>query len=65
MARKLIVVESPTKIRTLSKFLGRGYEIAATKGHIVDLPRKKLGVDVDKDFAPQYEVIDISRLDTG
>ena len=58
MARKLIVVESPTKIRTLSKFLGRGYEIAATKGHIVDLPPKKLGVDVDDDFAPQYEVIE-------
>jgi len=58
VAKKLIVVESPTKTKTLSKFLGRDYEIAATKGHILDLPPKKLGVDPEDGFSLQYEVID-------
>ncbi len=58
MAKNLVIVESPTKTKTLSKFLGRDYKIAATKGHILDLPPKKLGVDPDDDFALQYEVID-------
>ena len=47
----LILVESPTKARTLSKFLGKGYIIEATMGHIRDLPKSKLGVDVDHDFS--------------
>ncbi len=58
MAKNLVIVESPTKTKTLSKFLGRGYKLAATKGHILDLPPKKLGVDPENDFALQYEVID-------
>jgi len=53
----LIIVESPTKIRTLKKFLGRKYAIMATKGHIIDLPKSKLGVEVDNGFAPSYTVI--------
>lgn len=52
---KLVVVESPTKARTISKYLGSDFEIKASMGHIMDLPKSKLGVDVDHDFAPQYE----------
>ncbi|MCP4632681.1 MAG: type I DNA topoisomerase [candidate division Zixibacteria bacterium] len=53
----LVIVESPTKSKTLKKFLGRGYKIEATLGHIKDLPPKKLGVDIESNFAPSYEVI--------
>lgn len=54
----LIVVESPTKAKTLSRFLGgdSGYEIAASMGHVRDLPQKKLGIDVEHDFKPDYVV---------
>jgi DNA topoisomerase-1 len=52
----LVVVESPTKTRTLKKYLGEGYEIKASLGHIKDLPKSELGVDVEHNFAPQYEV---------
>ncbi len=52
----LIVVESPTKARTLSRFLGKDYKIEASMGHIRDLPKAKLGVDTDHDFTPQYQV---------
>jgi DNA topoisomerase-1 len=54
---ELIIVESPTKARTLSRFLGGGYELEATMGHIKDLPKSTLGVDVEKNFAPLYEPI--------
>ena len=50
----LVIVESPTKSRTLTRFLGKNLEILATMGHIRDLPRKKLGVDVKSGFKPQY-----------
>lgn len=50
----LVIVESPTKARTLAKFLGKGYTIDASMGHIRDLPRGELGVDVDHQFAPRY-----------
>ena len=50
----LIIVESPTKARTLAKFLGSGYKIEPSMGHIRDLPEKKLGIDVEKDFEPSY-----------
>ena len=53
---KLILVESPTKSKTLSKFLDDDYKILSTKGHIRDLPQKKLGVDVDNDFEPKYVI---------
>jgi DNA topoisomerase-1 len=54
----LIIVESPTKARTLSRFLGKDYSIEATMGHIKDLPKSTLGVDVEKNFKPEYvEVI--------
>ncbi len=53
---KLILVESPTKTKTLKKFLGKDYTIAATVGHIRDLPKKKLGIDLENNFEPQYVV---------
>lgn len=54
---KLIIVESPTKAQTLEKFLGKDYRVLATMGHIRDLPKSKLGVDVENNFAPQYEIV--------
>ena len=55
--KNLVIVESPTKARTIGKFLGGEYEIKASMGHIIDLPKSKLGVALDDKFAPQYEVV--------
>src|SRR5258708_38406140 len=55
MAKALVVVESPAKAKTINKYLGRDYKVVASMGHIRDLPKSKLGVDVDNDFAEQYE----------
>ena len=57
MAKSLIIVESPTKAKTITKYLGRGYTVMASVGHIKDLPTSKLGVDLDHDFKPQYVTI--------
>jgi DNA topoisomerase-1 len=57
MARSLVIVESPTKAKTINKYLGRGYKVLASMGHIRDLPKSKLGVDVEHGFEPVYEVI--------
>ena len=57
MAKALIIVESPTKARTIGKYLGRGYTVMASVGHIKDLPTSKLGVNVEDDFEPQYVTI--------
>ena len=57
MTKSLIIVESPAKARTLKKYLGKDYDVKASVGHIRDLPVSKLGVDVKKDFAPQYVTI--------
>ena len=57
MANPLLIVESPAKANTLKKFLARGFRVEASVGHLRDLPSKKLGVDVENDFAPEYEVI--------
>lgn len=57
MSKPLVVVESPTKVRTLKKYLGSDYQIAATVGHIKDLPDKDLGIDIENDFTPQYRNI--------
>jgi DNA topoisomerase-1 len=54
----LIIVESPTKARTLSRFLGKGYSVEATMGHIKDLPKSKLGVDVENNFRAEYVEVD-------
>ncbi len=53
----LVVVESPAKAKTIKKYLGRSYDVLASVGHIMDLPKSKLGVDVDNGFEPQYVVI--------
>lgn len=55
--KNLVIVESPTKARTISKFLGSEYEIKPSMGHIIDLPKSKLGVAVDDGFTPQYEIV--------
>ena len=52
--KSLVVVESPTKARTISKFLGKDYKVLSSFGHIRDLPRRELGVDVEKNFEPKY-----------
>lgn len=56
MAKELVIVESPAKARTLSKILGRGYTIKASLGHVRDLPRTSLGVNIDENFTPQYVI---------
>ena len=55
--RNLVIVESPAKARTIAKYLGPGYEVKASNGHVRDLPKSKLGVDVDKGFVPSYVLI--------
>ena len=52
--KKLVVVESPTKAKTIQKMLGSGYKVVATIGHLRDLPKSKLGIDIENDFEPQY-----------
>ncbi|MBY0369956.1 type I DNA topoisomerase [bacterium] len=53
----LVIVESPAKAKTLKKYLGRGYDVKASVGHIMDLPKSELGVDVEKSFEPTYQII--------
>ena len=50
----LVILESPSKAKTVKKYLGEGIDVIASTGHIIDLPKSKLGVDVEHDFAPQY-----------
>ena len=57
MAKYLVIVESPAKVKTIKKFLGANYEVAASNGHVRDLPRSVLGIDVDHDFEPRYITI--------
>ena len=54
MAKKLVIVESPAKAKTIGQYLGKQYEVKASVGHVRDLPKSKLGVDVDKEFEPSY-----------
>lgn len=55
--KNLVIVESPAKAKTIKKYLGKGYDVVASMGHVRDLPEKRLGVDIKKDFAPKYEII--------
>src|SRR5688500_15114669 len=55
--RSLVIVESPAKAKTIGKYLGRAYQVKATVGHVRDLPEKKLGIDVDRGFEPEYVTI--------
>ncbi|UCH85622.1 MAG: type I DNA topoisomerase, partial [Candidatus Latescibacterota bacterium] len=54
--RSLVIVESPAKANTIKKFLGRGYKVIASVGHVMDLPKNELGVDIDDGFSPKYVV---------
>ena len=57
MSKSLLIVESPTKMKTLSKFLGKDFTIKATYGHIKDLPKSKIGVDIEKGFTPHFVTV--------
>ena len=57
MAKSLVIVESPSKARTIKKYLGRDFRVEASSGHLVDLPSSSLGVDIQNDFKPKYTVI--------
>ena len=61
MAHSLIVVESPTKVKTIKKFLGKDFNVVASMGHVKDLPKSTLGIDLAKDFEPTYNVIDTKK----
>ena len=54
MANTLVIVESPSKAKTIEKYLGSGYRVIASNGHVRDLPKSQLGVDVENDFTPKY-----------
>ena len=54
--KSLVIVESPTKAKTIQKFLGNDFIIKSSFGHVRDLPRRELGVNVDKDFEPKYVI---------
>ncbi|HLH05490.1 MAG TPA: type I DNA topoisomerase [Bryobacteraceae bacterium] len=58
MAKSLVIVESPAKAKTIGKYLGKQYVVKASLGHVKDLPKKDLAVDVERDFTPRYEVIE-------
>src|SRR5579864_4936143 len=58
MAKILVIVESPAKAKTIGKYLGKNYTVKASLGHVKDLPKKNLSVDVENDFKPVYEVIE-------
>lgn len=57
MAKYLVIVESPAKVKTIKKFLGKNYEVVASNGHVRDLPKSSLGIDPDNDFEPKYITI--------
>src|SRR3984893_3590344 len=56
MGKSLVIVESPAKAKTINKYLGRNYTVKASYGHIMDLPKKVLGIDIAHGFEPTYEV---------
>ena len=57
MANHLVIVESPAKVKTIKKFLGSNYEVDASGGHVRDLPKSKLGINIENDFEPEYIAI--------
>src|SRR3990170_473783 len=57
MVKSLVVVESPAKAKTIQKILGKGYKVLSSMGHVMDLPKSRLGVDVENGFTPRYVVI--------
>ena len=66
MGDKLVIVESPAKAKTIQKYLGRGYRVTSSMGHVRDLPKRDLAIDVEHDFQPVYEITKqkvVSELD--
>jgi DNA topoisomerase-1 len=61
MAKKLVIVESPAKAKTINKYLGTGFLVKASMGHVRDLPKDKLGIDIEHDFKPEYEIIQVRK----
>ena len=57
MAKYLVIVESPAKVKTIKKFLGKNYEVTASNGHVRDLPKSRMGIDFENDFDPKYITI--------
>ena len=57
MAKYLVIVESPAKVKTIKKFLGKNYEVVASNGHVRDLPKSQMGIDIENDFEPKYITI--------
>ncbi len=57
MAKNLVIVESPAKVKTIKKFLGKNYEVVASNGHVRDMPKSQLGIDIEHDFEPKYITI--------
>ena len=57
MAKYLVIVESPAKAKTINKFLGSNYQVVASNGHVRDLPKSQLGIDIENDFEPKYITI--------
>ena len=57
MSKKLLIVESPAKAGTIKKYLGKDYTVVASMGHVIDLPKSQLAVDVEHDFEPRYITI--------
>ena len=57
MAKYLVIVESPAKVKTIKKFLGRNYDVDASGGHVRDLPKSRMGIDIENDYEPTYITI--------
>ena len=57
MSDYLVIVESPTKAKTIKKYLGSRYQVAASLGHVIDLPKSQIGIDIENNFTPKYITI--------
>ena len=62
MAHYLVIVESPAKVKTIKKFLGSNYTVAASQGHVRDLPKSQLGIDVENDYEPKLPFVEKERF---